>query len=81
MRALILVSAVAAFAATALPFPANAYCRGCVIETPKMSSAELLALTARAEAPPVTIRASCHVEKQKQVVNGRAKWRRVEICE
>jgi hypothetical protein len=81
MRALTLVCAVAAFAATALPFPADAYCRGCVIETPKMGSAELLALTARAEAPPVTIRASCHIEKQKHVANGRLKWRRVEICE
>ena len=81
MRALTLVYAVAAFAATALPFPANAYCRGCAIETPKMGSAELLALTARAEAPPITIRASCHFEKKKHVVDGRPKWRRVEICE
>jgi hypothetical protein len=81
MRTLTLVCAVAALAATALPFPAGAYCRGCVIETPKMESAELLALTAHAEAPPIAIRASCHVEKQKHVVNGRPKWRRVEICE
>jgi hypothetical protein len=81
MRALTLVCAVAAFAATALPFPAQAYCRGCVIEAPKVGSAELLALTARAEAPPVTIKASCHFEKQKQVAKGRVTWRRVEICE
>jgi len=81
MRALNLVCAVAAFAATALAFPAQAYCRGCVIETPKVGSAELLALTARAEAPSVTIKASCHFEKQKQIVNGRVMWRRVEICE
>jgi hypothetical protein len=77
MRALTLVYAVAAFAATALPFPAHAYCRGCVIETPTVGSAELLAMTARAEAPPVTIQASCHVEKQKHG----ARWRRVKICE
>jgi hypothetical protein len=77
MRTPTFVCAVAAFAATALPFPAGAYCRGCVIETPKMGSNELLALTARAEAPPVTIKTSCHVEKQKHG----AKWRRVKICE
>ena len=77
MRTLTLACAVAALAATALPCPAHAYCRGCVIETPKAGSAELLALTARAEAPPVTIQASCHVEKQKQV----GRWRRVKICE
>jgi hypothetical protein len=81
MRALTLVCAVAAFAAAALPFSAYAYCRGCVIETPKMGSAELLALTARAEAPPVTVKASCHFEKQKSVANGRTRWQRVEICE
>jgi hypothetical protein len=81
MRALTLVCAVAAFAATALPCPANAYCRGCVIETPAAGNAELLALTARAEAPPVTIQPSCHFEKQKHVANGRTRWRRVEICE
>jgi hypothetical protein len=86
MRALTLVCAVAAFAAAALPFPAQdtalAYCRGCVIETPPaVTNAELLALTAHAEAPPVTIRASCHAEKQRRTVNGRTKWRRVEICE
>ena len=77
MRTLTLVCAVAAFAATALPFPAAAYCRGCVVETPKAASAELLALTARAEAQPVTIQATCHVEKQKQGT----RWRRVKICE
>ena len=77
MRTLTLICAVAAFAATALPFPASAYCRGCVIETPKTGSAELLAMTARAEAPPVTIQSSCHFEKQKHGV----RWRRVKICE
>lgn len=77
MRALTLVCAVAAFAATALPFPAHAYCRGCVVETPKVGSAELLAMTARAEAPPFTIKASCHVEKQKRGTG----TRRVKICE
>jgi hypothetical protein len=77
MRILTLACAVAALAAAALPFPASAYCRGCVIETPKMGSAELLALTARAEAPPVTIKTSCHFEKQKLG----ARWRRVKICE
>ena len=77
MRTLTLVCAVAALAATALPIPATAYCRGCVVETPKVGSAELLALTARAEAPPVAIKASCHFEKQKLG----SRWRRVKICE
>ena len=77
MRAMILVYAVAALAAKALPFPANAYCRGCVVETPNAKSAELLAMTARAQAPPVAIQASCHVEKQKRGT----RWRRVKICE
>jgi hypothetical protein len=82
MRALTFACAVAALAAAALPFPAGAYCRGCVIEAPAAAtSGELLALTARAEAPPVTIKASCHFEKQKRVVDGRTRWRRVEICE
>jgi hypothetical protein len=82
MRILTLVCAVAALVAAALPFPASAYCRGCVIETPAAAtSAEMLALTARAEAPPVTVKASCHFEKRKDIVNGRARWRRVEICE
>jgi hypothetical protein len=78
MRGLSLICAVAALAATALAFPANAYCRGCVIETPKSdTAAATLALTARAEAPPITIKASCHVEKQ---IAG-AKVRRVKVCE
>lgn len=82
MRALTLVCAVAAVVAAALPCPAGAYCRGCVIETPNTATgAEALALTARAEAPPVTIKASCHSEKQRHVVNGRTRWRHVEICE
>jgi hypothetical protein len=38
---------VAAFAATALPFPAQAYCRGCVVE----AKVPTLASAARAEAP------------------------------
>jgi hypothetical protein len=77
MRGLSLICAVAALAATAPAFPANAYCRGCVIETPKADTAATLALTARAEAPPITIQASCHVEKQKHG----GQIRRVKICE
>lgn len=77
MQRLGLICAVAAFAATAFSFGAEAYCRGCVIDTQKVE----LAATARAEAIPVTIKASCHVEKQKYVGNGRTRWRRVEICE
>jgi hypothetical protein len=77
MRALTLC-AVAALAATAFAFSANAYCRGCVIETQKTdSAAAALALAARAEAPPVTIKASCHVERQKRG----ARWRTVKVCE
>jgi hypothetical protein len=78
MRGLSLICAVAALAATAPAFPANAYCRGCVIETPKAdTAAATLALTARAEAAPITIQASCHVEKQKHG----GQIRRVKICE
>jgi hypothetical protein len=79
MRIQTLVCAVAACVAAALPFPAQAYCRGCVIEQPKTTSnTELLALTARAEEPPVMmVQPSCHFEKQKRGT----KWRRVEICE
>jgi hypothetical protein len=77
MRILTLVGAVAAFAAAALPIPADAYCRGCVIEPQTAITADLLALTARAEAPPVTVQPSCHVEKQQHGT----RWRRVKICE
>jgi hypothetical protein len=76
MRTLILC-AVAALAATAFAFSAQnsalAYCRGCVSESRTVD----LATSARAEAPPVTIKASCHVERQKHGT----KVRRVEICE
>jgi hypothetical protein len=76
MRALTFC-AVAALAATAFAFSAQnsalAYCRGCVIE----SKAAELAAAAHAEAPPMKIKASCHVEKQKHG----AKVRRVQVCE
>ena len=70
----IVALAVAALAATALPFPVNAFCRGCVIET---------ADAARAQAfPPGAMnRATCHIEKQRRRINGRYRWRRVEVCD
>jgi hypothetical protein len=73
------VCAVAALAATALPCPASAYCRGCVIE-PAPAVVEALALSAHAEAPPIP-QASCHTEVQKRWSKGRARFRRIEICE
>jgi hypothetical protein len=74
-----LICAVAAFAATALPFAAQAYCRGCVIEDTAKPAPS--AMTARAEMLPEPPVASCHVEKQRLTANGRTRIRRVEICE
>jgi hypothetical protein len=76
-----MVCAVAALAATALPFPERAlgYCRGCVIEPLKVESAALIA-SADASALPL-IEPSCHMEKQRAWKPSRKKWRRVEICE
>jgi hypothetical protein len=73
------VCAVAALVVTALPCPASAYCRGCVIE-PTPPVVQALAISARAEAPPAP-EASCHTEVQKRRSNGRFRFHRVEICE
>jgi len=82
MRRLTMVCAVAALAATALPFAlthsALAYCRGCVIEPAQTRNAELVA-SAHAEAPAPPPVASCHLEKQAS--QGRHRRHFVEICE
>jgi hypothetical protein len=80
MRRLNVIFAVAAFAATATPFPAQAYCRGCVVEA-KTAEVTLDLSKVRAEAPPYEINAVCHIEKQKRVINGRLRWWPVYICE
>jgi hypothetical protein len=79
MRGLIFV-AVAACAATAISFPAQAYCRGCVVQ-PKSAEATLDLSNVRAEAPVYEINAVCHIEKQKRVIDGRLRWWPMYICE
>jgi hypothetical protein len=79
MHKLILI-AVTACAVTAMSFSAQAYCRGCVVET-KSAEATIDLTKVRAEAPPYEINAVCHIEKQKRVINGRLRWWPVYICE
>jgi len=72
-----MICAVAALMAAALSFPAQGYCRGCMIETP---AATATLASADASAVPIA-EPKCQPENRSYLKSGRKKSRHTRACD